>query len=54
MNQGVIDARVDFDNRFPEPLRPLVCGDGELDAGETCDDGNTTPGDGCSAGCQTE
>lgn len=28
-----------------------VCGDGQLDAGETCDDGNTENADGCSAGC---
>ncbi len=28
-----------------------VCGDGFLDAGEECDDGNLTPGDGCSADC---
>jgi cysteine-rich repeat protein len=34
------------------------CGDGYLDAGatpaETCDDGNTTSGDGCSSTCTTE
>jgi cysteine-rich repeat protein len=30
------------------------CGDGHLDAGEQCDDGNTTNGDGCSATCTTE
>jgi cysteine-rich repeat protein len=28
------------------------CGDGILDAGEICDDGNTTGGDGCSANCK--
>ncbi len=27
------------------------CGDGILDGGEVCDDGNTTDGDGCSATC---
>lgn len=27
------------------------CGDGVLDGGETCDDGNTVGGDGCSADC---
>jgi cysteine-rich repeat protein len=31
-----------------------MCGDGIVDSGEQCDDGNTTPGDGCSASCQTE
>ena len=29
-----------------------VCGDGKFDAGEVCDDGNTTDGDGCSADCR--
>ncbi len=31
-----------------------TCGDMVVGAGETCDDGNTTSGDGCSATCQTE
>jgi cysteine-rich repeat protein len=33
-----------------------TCGDGILntDEGELCDDGNTTPGDGCDATCQPE
>lgn len=33
-----------------------ACGDGNIDttAGETCDDGNAVPGDGCSETCQTE
>jgi cysteine-rich repeat protein len=31
-----------------------VCGNGVLDAGERCDDGNTRAGDGCSAACQLE
>ncbi len=30
------------------------CGDAFLDAGEQCDDGNTTSGDGCSATCDDE
>jgi cysteine-rich repeat protein len=30
------------------------CGNGFLDAGEECDDGNTTPGDLCSATCRSE
>jgi fibro-slime domain-containing protein len=29
------------------------CGDGKLQAGETCDDGNSIPGDGCSADCHS-
>ncbi len=31
-----------------------VCGDGQLDTGEDCDDGNTQPGDCCSAICTYE
>ncbi|MDP2691646.1 MAG: LamG-like jellyroll fold domain-containing protein [bacterium] len=32
----------------------VVCGNGIVQSGETCDDGNTTPGDGCDASCQIE
>ncbi|HYV19570.1 MAG TPA: hypothetical protein VFC25_11150 [Verrucomicrobiae bacterium] len=31
-----------------------TCGDSILDLNETCDDGGTAPGDGCSAVCQIE
>jgi cysteine-rich repeat protein len=31
-----------------------VCGNGTPEGGEECDDGNTTPGDGCSATCTIE
>ena len=31
-----------------------VCGDGVIDAGESCDDGNTLDGDGCSSTCELE
>ena len=31
-----------------------ICGNNELEGGESCDDGNTTNGDGCSSGCQDE
>jgi len=30
------------------------CGDGVLDPGEACDDGNRTDGDGCTAACRIE
>ena len=33
---------------------PPVCGDGILDFGEACDDGNAANGDGCSSTCQVE
>jgi len=31
-----------------------VCGNGAISSGETCDDGNTANGDGCSSVCQIE
>ncbi len=31
-----------------------VCGDGQQDQGEMCDDGNMNDGDGCSASCRVE
>lgn len=34
--------------------RPIVCGDGNLDPGEQCDDHNTASGDGCSSACKLE
>lgn len=33
---------------------PIKCGDGVLDKGEQCDDGNTVNGDGCSYNCMIE
>lgn len=33
---------------------PAGCGDGTVSGNETCDDGNTTAGDGCSASCEIE
>jgi cysteine-rich repeat protein len=38
----------------PCPPPTAVCGDGHLDPGEQCDDGNTVSCDGCSASCQIE
>jgi len=32
-------------------LQASLCGNGVLDGGEECDDGNTDDGDGCSSGC---
>ncbi len=34
--------------------RTISCGDAHRDGNEECDDGNTTPGDGCSASCTIE
>jgi YVTN family beta-propeller protein/cysteine-rich repeat protein len=33
---------------------PAACGNGVVDAGEECDDGNRTPGDCCSPACRLE
>ena len=45
----------------PTPGQPCVigsgkavCGNGAVETGETCDDGNATSGDGCSSTCQIE
>jgi cysteine-rich repeat protein len=39
----------------PPPATPLnLCGNGQVNAGEDCDDGNTIDGDGCSHDCRTE
>ena len=36
---------------FQLTLSAPVCGDGTVDTGEECDDGNTTDGDGCEGDC---
>ncbi|MFC1727299.1 DUF4215 domain-containing protein [Patescibacteria group bacterium] len=38
----------------PTPTPAPICGDGNLDAREECDDGNLEDGDGCSANCELE
>jgi cysteine-rich repeat protein len=35
-------------------VNPGECGNGDLEAGEECDDGNTAPSDGCDEACATE
>lgn len=32
----------------------VLCGNGKVEGAETCDDGNTLDGDGCSSRCKTE
>jgi cysteine-rich repeat protein len=45
----------DHQTPMDAPTTHAVCGDGIIDvATETCDDGNTTSGDGCSSTCQIE
>ena len=41
-------------NLAPVQLRTIQCGNGEIDPGETCDDGNTISGDGCDVRCLSE
>ncbi|MBN1945943.1 MAG: hypothetical protein JW797_09725, partial [Bradymonadales bacterium] len=64
-SQPVVLAQIDSDGNGPAPSiqaqvqlevvqPPPSCGDGDLDAGEGCDDGGTVGGDGCSASCQVE
>src|SRR5215468_4148109 len=42
----------------PQAAQPVcvrgTCGNGHLDVGEECDDGNNTGGDGCSPNCMIE
>lgn len=47
-------ALLQFATPIPREAPEAVCGDALLDPGETCDDGNTNPGDGCSAQCKVE
>jgi cysteine-rich repeat protein len=40
--------------RLDVTFTPSVCGNGAVEAGEECDDGNIVAGDGCSAQCAFE
>jgi cysteine-rich repeat protein len=37
-----------------EKVQPAVCGNGAVETGEECDDGNTLPDDGCDPLCRSE
>ena len=62
--QATLQIQAPVEGLPPEPGAPsaaptgealpeaAVCGNGKIEAGETCDDGNTVNGDGCSATCQ--
>jgi cysteine-rich repeat protein len=41
-------------NDSPEPFCGATCGNGTVEAGEACDDGNLTNGDGCTAACTVQ
>ena len=47
---GPTTAEVASENETP----PLGCGDGVVEAGEDCDDGNAVGGDGCTEWCVSE
>ena len=57
------DSDNDFNPGNPTPRNnagitgsppPSTCGNGVIEGLEQCDDGNTTPGDGCDESCQSE
>lgn len=48
------DEEPPVDEEDEEPLPEPFCGDGFVDEGENCDDGNDVDGDGCSAHCEVE
>jgi len=52
---GAADPRISIEFLVvaPDPP-PARCGDGALDPGEGCDDGNTAGMDGCDARCEVE
>jgi cysteine-rich repeat protein len=59
-HSALLDARLNGRTALPRPhVTPeqppnTVCGNGVVETGESCDDGNTANGDGCSSICQTE
>jgi cysteine-rich repeat protein len=42
------------DHEMMRQFQTVQCGNGLIEPGETCDDSNTAPGDGCDAACQVE
>ncbi|HVM95832.1 MAG TPA: PQQ-dependent sugar dehydrogenase [Candidatus Acidoferrales bacterium] len=57
--QGIIASGLPYDTSLPGSgfthiCTSASCGNGVLEAGEQCDDGNVINGDGCSATCQLE
>ena len=50
------DDRIFWDPNYPDPCEDPAarCGDGALDVGEMCDDGNNADGDGCNSRCELE
>ncbi len=48
---ALTDAGLAGDAGCTPPPKTVVCGDGFIDPGEACDDGNKTGGDGCALDC---
>lgn len=53
LDGGDEEATDGEDDDIGEDGRAAVCGDGVVEGGEACDDGNTQSGDYCSADCST-
>lgn len=51
---GGDDSGITFDATIPDGGTGPVCGNGTLEPGEMCDDGNTAAGDGCAPNCSRE
>ena len=51
---NVEDLVTDLNTPLGIALELPSCGDGVLDPGEECDDGNNDDGDGCAADCTVE
>ena len=49
---GVVEMKCG--DAAPIRLYAYSCGNGAVDPGESCDDGNQVAGDGCDARCVTE
>jgi cysteine-rich repeat protein len=49
-----LEIELDGSGGFDEIVYEDSCGDGDVDAGEECDDANPTTGDGCTPGCRAE
>jgi cysteine-rich repeat protein len=51
---GCVDCRIEEGYACDETACRETCGNGSLDEGEGCDDGNHVGGDGCTRGCRAE
>ncbi|NUP05869.1 MAG: DUF4215 domain-containing protein [Polyangiaceae bacterium] len=54
VDASTFNASDTFDYGLTVTIDNAVCADGDLDPGETCDDGNVVAGDGCGPNCQIE